>query len=361
MKKICAKYAALLLAGTVALGCFAGCGSSDSSSKSESAKDVSSSAEEESSAEDSAEDNKAVVGDIKSWGIYTVLVPNDWTLRTGDVLDDNDERYCSVKKSDFSYFDFKCETEELQQMQYNYNKNTYTLNQKDIPATKIGGIEWNGFEYGNELTKGFELYGTSSGRFLRVSCAGFAFDSAEAKAIFESLSVTAAPSEDTSSEEESSAADDSSEQNGSSDSTTLAEKASVVYNGITFNIGDKLGNFRDMLGDTAKESIKMQPCVPGSQEVELVYYPGLTLQVNYEDTVISVSITEEDAPGRDAALSCGLKLGDDRAKAKSLLGEPDEENEYALTYNIGDTSLMVYDREKDGIYLIGINNLNLPF
>ena len=72
---------------------------------------------------------------------------------------------------------------------YDYNKKTYTQDQKDLPATKVGDIEWNGFEYGGDFNKGFELYATVNGKNIRVSSCGFKFDSPEAKAILGSIKL----------------------------------------------------------------------------------------------------------------------------------------------------------------------------
>lgn len=173
------KAAVLGLAAAMSLG-MVSCGSSSSKADDK---------DEDSPAETVESKAAELTGTEKTWGIYTVKVPDGWTLRTGDALNDQDENYCSVKKSDFSYFNLKNESEEVQKKQYEYNKNTYTLNQKDIPTTKLGEIEWTGFEYGNDFSKGFELFAKSGDKFLRVSCAGFAFDSAEAKFVLESLKI----------------------------------------------------------------------------------------------------------------------------------------------------------------------------
>ena len=351
------RLAALMLSSAMTLS-LAACGGSDSSSKKDTKSSTASSAEADSSeneGESQAEGSKDITGEVKTWGIYQVLIPDGWTLRGGDVFDDNDERLCSVKKSDFSYFELKCETEDVQQRQYNYNKNTYTLNQADLPATTIAGIEWNGFEYGNELTKGFELYGSSNGRFLRVSGVGFAFGSAEAKAVLGSIKVTEAPAEETSSE-----AEDSSEDEAELDEMTFDQKATFAYNGMTFKVGDKIDDLREAFGEEALPSQMMTPCVDGAQDVELIYYPGLTIQVNYEGTIITVDITEESALGRDASLACGLKLGDTRETAKKLLGEADDENDYGLTYTDGSKNLRIL-YHNDEINLISSDDMSLPF
>ena len=125
----------------------------------------------------------------ETWGDYTVGVPEGWKFRKGDVFDEADTRYCSVKKSDFSFFDFKMEKEDTAKQQYEYNKKTYTQEQKDVSG-KYGEIDWTGFQYSDGAGGyGFELMATVNGKPVRVSCSGFAFDSAEAKAVLGSLVI----------------------------------------------------------------------------------------------------------------------------------------------------------------------------
>ena len=180
-KSILAKAASIILASSLMLGMTA-CG--DSSSKSEDNSTASS------AAASSKAEEKQITGETKTWGVFTVLIPEGWKLREGDALNDKDPNYCSVKKSDFSYFDLKSETDEVSKKQYDYNKKTYTQDQKDLPATKVGDIEWNGFEYGGDLNKGFELYATVNGKNIRVSSCGFKFDSPEAKAVLASIKLS---------------------------------------------------------------------------------------------------------------------------------------------------------------------------
>ncbi len=179
-KSVLAKAASIILATSLMLGMTA-CGDS---SKADDNGTSSTAADSSSAAED-----KEITGETKTWGVFTVLVPEGWELKGGNVLDENDQNVCSVKKSDFSYFDLKSEKDDIMKNQYDYNKKTYTDQQKDLAATKIGDIEWNGFEYGGDLNKGFEIYATANGKNIRVSCCGFAFDSAEAKAILGSIKL----------------------------------------------------------------------------------------------------------------------------------------------------------------------------
>lgn len=349
------RTAAFLLAAAAAFS-LGSCGGSESS-KAENGTVSVASDETASAAVSSAAESTSLTGETKTWGIFTVMVPDGWTLRQGDVLDDSDPNRCSVKKSDFSYFDLKSEKEEVQKQQYEYNKKTYTMNQKDISAVTIAGIEWNGFEYGNEMNPGFELYGSSNGRPLRVSCAGFKFDSPETNAILGSLSVSAAESTDASAAESTGGED----QPEVSADAPFAEKTAIKYNGVTFYVGQKFADIKEQLGKESKPSDKSVPCVPGAQDVENFYYPGLSFQVNYEGNIISISLSNDFTPGNEASTAGGLRLGDDLAKVKKVLGEPTTEDEFGCKYTEGSITLSVMLRENEGVFIISLTDESLPY
>lgn len=202
--RIITKTSAVLMAVSIALT-FSACGNSSSGSKKSSSQASSSEKKKpqtttaivtEEPTEAETEAPKEITGTQQTWGIFTVLVPDDWTLRGGNFIDEEDPDICKVMESDFYYFEFKNEKEDTQKSQYEYNKKTYTNEQFDLPSTVLNGIEWNGFQYGNDFGGGFELYGQSGGRFLRVSCAGFSFDSQEAQKILSSLTVSPAEEEE---------------------------------------------------------------------------------------------------------------------------------------------------------------------
>lgn len=125
-----------------------------------------------------------------TWGDWTVDVPAGFALEGGDFLDESDPRYFSVKKSDFVFFDFKADGEERIMNNYNYNKDTYTNEQKDVQGT-FGDREWIGFQYSDGWGGyGFEAYTTVDGEMIRVSVSGYAFDDPVAAAILGSLRHT---------------------------------------------------------------------------------------------------------------------------------------------------------------------------
>ena len=171
-----------------AIACLTACGEDEDDDKGSSRKKKKPTPTEEVTETPTPEG--VVIGATETWGDLTVGVPTGWKFRKGDAFDEEDTRYCSVIKSDFiTYFDFKMETKEIMEMQYNYNKQTYTNEQTDVSGT-FAGIDWTGFQYSDGWGGyGFELYAMVGEKPIRVSACGFAFDSDAAKAILESVVV----------------------------------------------------------------------------------------------------------------------------------------------------------------------------
>ena len=183
MKKAFRKMTVVLGLVLVA-GAMTACGGSSTSTTSAPAAQT----EAVTEAETEAPKAGVTIAKTETWGDYTVGVPEGWEFKKGDTFDENDTKYCSVKKSSLSYFDFKMETEETMKKQYEYNKNTYTNEQTDVSG-KYGDIDWTGFQYSDGWGGyGIELYSTVNGKPVRVS-ATFKFDSEEAKAVLGSLKI----------------------------------------------------------------------------------------------------------------------------------------------------------------------------
>ncbi|MBO4697177.1 MAG: hypothetical protein J5643_07870 [Lachnospiraceae bacterium] len=191
------KVLMLLLLLLVCCLSFSACGEDDdddrsskkSSKKTESTKDKDEDDDDDDEDDPTPTPEGVTIASTETWGDLTVGVPEGWTFRKGDALDDDDTRYCSVKKSDFSFFDFKMESEELAKQHYEYNKNTYTNEQTDVSGT-YGSIAWAGFQYSDGWGGyGFELYAVVNEKPVRVSCCGFKFDSEEAKTILGSMII----------------------------------------------------------------------------------------------------------------------------------------------------------------------------
>lgn len=120
-------------------------------------------------------------------GDWTVEVPAGYELKIGDFMDETDTRYFSVRKSNFSYFDFSADGEESIRRHYYYNRETYINEQKDVKG-RFGGNEWVGFQYSDGYGGyGVEAYAFVGGEMIRVASAGYDFDSDVLKAVLGSL------------------------------------------------------------------------------------------------------------------------------------------------------------------------------
>ena len=70
---------------------------------------------------------------------------------------------------------------------YNYNKATYPNEQADFEYV-YGGNTWTGFQYSDGFGGyGFEAYTTIDGKIVRVSSAGYQYDSAYAVFVLNSF------------------------------------------------------------------------------------------------------------------------------------------------------------------------------
>lgn len=167
---------ALLLAGSMSLGLCACAGSdpTDTTAANPAAQNTT---------------EAAAKAQVMTCGDWTVEVPAGYELKIGDFLDENDTRYFSVRKSSFSYMDFSADGEERVMNKYNYNKDTYTNEQKDVSGS-FGGHEWVGFQYSTGVGCGVEAYTTINGEMIRVASAGYAFDDATFAAVLSSLQYT---------------------------------------------------------------------------------------------------------------------------------------------------------------------------
>ena len=183
---------ALLLAGSMSLSLCA-CTSSDNPSSSTAAQakpETTVAAGQTTEAVQTTEAASNGAAETKTWGDWTVEVPAEFELVGKGFSDENDPRYFAVQKSIFKFFEFSADGEENIMNHYNYNKNTYTNEQKDVSGT-FGGNEWTGFQYSDGYGGyGFEAYTTVDGEIIRVSSCGFQFDDEMTKTVLGSLKYT---------------------------------------------------------------------------------------------------------------------------------------------------------------------------
>lgn len=134
--------------------------------------------------------NNDVAGTLQGYGDFAaLLIPEKFEL-VPDTLVEGNPHFVSVKKSDFTYFDFRNYTDEAEMTRdYESVKKTYTYEQTPVSAT-WQGIAWEGFQYGDGFGGyAFEVYTVLGTNYLRVSSAGLAFDHETVKAVLGSVTM----------------------------------------------------------------------------------------------------------------------------------------------------------------------------
>ncbi len=122
--------------------------------------------------------------------------------------------------------------------------------------------------------------------------------------------------------------------------TATPEGAYVSYNGTNVAIDMPFADVKDGLGTETKPAETIEPCGGGDYIQEMHFYDGLTVNTLRGETVIGVEIP---ADGGSSALMMGkVKKGDSAEDAKAALGTPASEDEYTLSYSIGNSSVMLY-------------------
>ena len=118
-------------------------------------------------------------------------------------------------------------------------------------------------------------------------------------------------------------------------SGSLREKTKLTVGGYTFAVGDKFADVKGNLPAEVRPSESIKPCDPNAQgEITHYYYPGCSVEVNLEDTIISVHLTRENGEG-DAAFACGLTLGSSKEDVLKTIDIQLDDTEYGATYMDG--------------------------
>lgn len=131
-----------------------------------------------------------VNGVLQGYGDFAaLLIPEKFEL-VPDTLVEGNLHFVSVKKSDFTCFDFRNYTDEAEMARdYESVKKTYTYEQTPVSAT-WQGIVWEGFQYGDGFGGyAFEVYTVIGTNYLRVSSVGLAFDHETVKAVLGSVTM----------------------------------------------------------------------------------------------------------------------------------------------------------------------------
>lgn len=136
--------------------------------------------------------DKKVTGGEKSWGRYTMLVPDEMYLKGGSVLNSEDPKTLKLtdRAAPSHYFLFNlCPLENC----LGSIEGTRSANEgaKDV-SVELGGVEWKGVEYELTGTPAFQVAGEVNGESVLVSSFGYKADGNIAAYILSSIQLSPA-------------------------------------------------------------------------------------------------------------------------------------------------------------------------
>ena len=171
------KIAALMLVLLFAVGMLAACGDNGGSGN---------------SGGDNGGGNQAagVKGTTEEHGYYKVLVPEGYTLKGGNILDETDKSKFNLNNNDsaLTYFMFSLYDEENAKDSIDMTRDMND-GAKDVTGT-YNGVAWTGVAYESIGYQCFSMYADfGDGNFVIVSGSGNAYDGDVTGAVLSSLVV----------------------------------------------------------------------------------------------------------------------------------------------------------------------------
>ncbi len=176
MKKF-TKIAAIVMALLLCCAAFASCGGDNGSSDSKGG-DTSSAAADTS-----------VSGKTETWGNITVLVPDDMTLKGGNILDEKNPDVVNISKKDNATNYILITINDSEDGAKSGVKSTKEANKGSKDVEFEAGEEWEGVSYEYSGSPAFQAYAEFDGRYAVAQSFGFATDDDVTKAVLSSLKV----------------------------------------------------------------------------------------------------------------------------------------------------------------------------
>lgn len=169
------KIAALILAIVFVVCAFAACGASGNNGDS-----------------NEADQTSAVKGETKTWGYFSVLVPEGYSLKGGDILDENDVSKCSVSKDDsmLTYMNFSVVDAETATNSLATTKEMNSEHGAADVTVDANGTTWTGVAYDAYGTPCFQGYATIGDNTVLITSAGNEYSSDIMNAVLASITVT---------------------------------------------------------------------------------------------------------------------------------------------------------------------------
>ena len=124
-----------------------------------------------------------------------------------------------------------------------------------------------------------------------------------------------------------------------SEQKTSATEAFFTLNEVDAKVGMSFADIKDKLGDEIKPAESVIPCGAGETQV-FHYYDGfVVVETEKEGVITGLELTEGN--NANAAFMGKVKVGDTPEQVKAAIGDPKDEDEYCLSYHIGDADVSV--------------------
>lgn len=134
---------------------------------------------------------KEVKGETKTWGRYTILVPEKMELSGGNVLDPEDPTVVTVRDTDSVLHYVMCTIFPEESCKSSV-EGTKESNSGENVTIDINGVTWTGTKYTWSGSDGFSMYAQIDGEWVLASGFYHAYDSEITRAILGSIKVSAA-------------------------------------------------------------------------------------------------------------------------------------------------------------------------
>lgn len=125
-----------------------------------------------------------------------------------------------------------------------------------------------------------------------------------------------------------------------------------TLNGVEIHMGVPYAELAEQLGDEAKPSETVESCDPGSDWVQIQhFYPGITVHEDKDGKVFGADMSSWSVGPGDVTLNGVLKPGESTEEdIYSVLGKPEEPNEYGIFYEWNGYNLGIYLNDETGLF-----------
>lgn len=142
---------------------------------------------------DGSGDAEAIRGETQEWGKLSLFVPDGNSLVGGSLIDAEDpySAWILLDSDNMHYYLVGVvDGRETAEANLAATQKVNDVNGGEGAVTiEVNGVTWTGYSYKYNGADCFQLFGDVGGKWVTVSAAYHAYDSAETKAVLESIKV----------------------------------------------------------------------------------------------------------------------------------------------------------------------------